>query len=365
MFCGLSFAQVNFVQRTEPPDPAIVQKLLAMPPQQIMNLSARLFPNMSPHVSVDYVKADLEGSGSFEYLVAFYSLEEYPGGVLEILKVQNGSLLPLFIDSDTTSGARIAIELIDANADGIPEVLVSTSGPSGYTTDSDLYKWTGSELASLIPENGRTTQVSFVDLDGDGRLEMIASPDYLPPDGPNEEDGRGSYEIYSLEGGLYKFVRASEFDPITSVDAEGNSTEVDAPNLQLSPSQFPISQVGANAQSTISDNTPVHLFIRKLVGKGQVEVPLDQLDPSSIWIDPGIHPIQTQIVPDAESSTAGAVMLDIFLPRTTLLKRLQWLQPTAPLAVGDSIGLSFHARVKDGRTVTGAVSATIVGDSTQ
>jgi len=356
-------AQVIFPQQSVPPDSTVVQQLLAIAPQQILNYSQEFLPEVD-EVHANYLVADLDGSGSFKFVVAFYYLDGDAEGYLAVGRMQDNKMSLLFVNNELLGGATATIELIDANGDGIPEIEVEGTGPSGHTRNTELMRWTGSELASLIPKDIDSIQVEFYDLNGDGKLEMIGSPYFMPPvDAQN--DRIGDYEIYELENDIYKLASQSSTNPILSVDSEGNINIVKTPGLQLSPSQFPISQVGVNAQSTTSDSTPVHLFIRKLVGKGQVEVPLDQLDPSSIWLDPGIHPIQTQIVPDAESSTAGAVMLDIFLPRATLLKRLQWLQPTAPLAVGDSIDLSFHARVKDGRTVTGGVSAKIVGDSTQ
>jgi hypothetical protein len=97
--------------------------------------------------------------------------------------------------------------LIDLDNDNKPEIIVSFSSARGYTADW-VFKWTGTDLnlvgPAVVDTNGDISTVLnealFIDLDGDGILEIVNSA--LDTD---------VFEIFKFDGSHYNFLRDVNF----------------------------------------------------------------------------------------------------------------------------------------------------------
>src|SRR5262249_50604891 len=143
----------------------IKQKLLEQPPQAILALAQKEGAPGSPAaIDVAFAKADLNGDGSFNYLIALYMLDR-DGGVLRVFKIKDGDL----IVAGEQAGRRYAggygtqFDLIDVNGDGIPEVMVTFHTASGRDELFNLFIWTGSSLQDML--GTRVESGSLVDID--------------------------------------------------------------------------------------------------------------------------------------------------------------------------------------------------------
>ena len=105
----------------------IRQKLLAQPPQLIVYRLQKLKPRWTPAVKVDFIRADLDGSGSSSYFIAYYTIEDDAGGFLRVFK-RDGNNLIVAGDQDTKQEIgdyMPSLVLIDVNNDGIPDFQFS------------------------------------------------------------------------------------------------------------------------------------------------------------------------------------------------------------------------------------------------
>jgi len=176
------------------------------------------------HLTV-FVRADLDGTGTADYLVAAYS-----NGVAAVVRVIKEGAVVAEPSLPSMSGAFLGITLIDLDGDGRPEVVVAAGSGTGSAWSSNwIFKWDGRNLnfigPSEIDSQGNVSTVlgnaDFVDLVGDGRLDLVNPPE---PDDPS-----GSYTVFAMVGGIYKptnltfdfydtFVRAKD-EPATTTES--------------------------------------------------------------------------------------------------------------------------------------------------
>ncbi|MBI2838489.1 MAG: VCBS repeat-containing protein, partial [Acidobacteria bacterium] len=94
------------------------------------------------------------------------------------------------------------VEPLDLDGDGAPEIVVSLSSARGREADW-LFKWSGRGLRligpSTVDDDGDVSTVlgdaDFVDINGDGFLEIINPP---------EEDPDEPFDVFDLDGNRLK-----------------------------------------------------------------------------------------------------------------------------------------------------------------
>lgn len=117
------------------------------------------------------------GEPGQSYVVATYTNGGY-GAVRVLKKVQDGWVLaaePAFVGF---FGTYPRVELRDVTGDGIPEVVASFDNTRG--DEAWIFQWRGSSLTLISPYTEindtrytKLTDVEFLDVDGDGLVELI------------------------------------------------------------------------------------------------------------------------------------------------------------------------------------------------
>jgi hypothetical protein len=213
-------------------------------PQRLIDESAQDHANggPAPFKTSAFVVGDLNKDGS-SFIVAAYS-NGFAGVVRVLQKTNNTFTLVDESNLKKMSGDFPKVELIDLDNDERPEIIASFAsarGPRGVW----IFKWTGTGLDLIGPtdsdSNGlvdtRLTDSSFIDLDGDGKLEIINVIGSAPvaPD-ETENFGRITYEVYALSGHKYvllssDFYRQDFFIRQTGAPASQSATfNVQNPN---------------------------------------------------------------------------------------------------------------------------------------
>ncbi len=183
--------------------------------------------------SFRYVRADLDGSGQTNYIIAVYC--NGMNDILRVLKVQNGvAALADEPDMPNMGGGRGSVRTVDVDGDGKPEVLLSIAGER--QSEDWILKWNGSKLSILSPvrtdsvgkPHSLLSSVQLLDIDGDGLPELLVryAPLHELP----------IMHVYKLVNGTFvaapdlylhdRFIRTKgepdEFDYTFSVSAPGN-----------------------------------------------------------------------------------------------------------------------------------------------
>jgi hypothetical protein len=159
-----------------------------------------------PFQTSNYVAADLDGTGIAQYLVAAYT--NGFSAVARVIKKQGttGSVvaeppLPLM------AGVYPFVDLVDLDGDGRPEVVITLTSAAGFDADW-IFKWDGLNLNSIGPSevgtDGNTSTIlgdaDFVDLNGNGILDIINPPEPINlSDAPNTDP----FTVFALSGGTY------------------------------------------------------------------------------------------------------------------------------------------------------------------
>jgi hypothetical protein len=365
----------------QPADDALKAQLLASPPAAVLDLAKRVSPrDHNVPIDVQFLRADLDGSGKFQYIVAFFfTAEVSQDGFLRVFK-QNGTALQVVGDEeagDSNGGAFARLELVDVNDDGIPEIKVTGTGASGAHSSFDLFLWTGSSLHCMT-KGVDTDDAYLADVDGDGQLEVISVP-YIDVNAVERAPYTG-FGIYKLQGSDYKFERDSGLDPTGDFDGTGNITVIRF-HTRTEPDHFSLEQVQrAVKRGDGDDQDVVHIVIRHLRAPGNKPVTVDQIDPSTIVLDHSIRPLRVRLVRGEVNHNEGdadegdkrgrnddgderqGTVLRAEFSRQAVLQRLPRQDLTKPLGKGDKVGIAIRAKLKDGRTARGSVNVTIAGE---
>ena len=180
--------------------------------------SAREFANggLAPFRASDFVVADLDGTGT-EFIVAAYTNDF--SAAIRVLRRQGTTTL--LVDEPALrllGGTFPFVKLIDLDNDGRPEVVTSFSSARGHLADW-VFKWNGATLdligPSTVDEHGDVStllsEAGFRDLDGDGILEIINSPQQAPLAADEPELELGPIDIFRFDGDRYIFDRSLNF----------------------------------------------------------------------------------------------------------------------------------------------------------
>jgi hypothetical protein len=349
-------------------DDVLKAQLLTSPPAAVLDLAKRVSPR-DHNVSIDvkFVHADLDGSGQFQYIVAFFfTAETSQDGFLRVFR-QTATGLQVVGDEDganASGGNSATLELIDVNGDGIPEVKVSGSGLSGAHSSFDLFFWTGSSLHCMT-NSADTDDAYLADVDGDGQLEIIGPP-YTDLSNFDPNQSFTGFGIYKAQGTDYQFERDSVLDPTGGLDAAGHIASLRF-KTRLEPDRFSLEQVQrAVKRAGGDDEDAVHLTIRQLLDAANQPVSVDQIDPSTIVLDRNTHPLRVRLSrgesDDDDHERNDGSFLHAEFSRTAFLRRLPLQDLTKPLAKGDKVALNVTAKLKDGRTARGSMNVKVGGD---
>jgi hypothetical protein len=150
-----------------------------------------------------YADADLDGSGRASYIVAAFS-NGFSGAVAVLARQGTSAFQVAAPRFPLMMGIQPHVRLLDVDRDGRPEVIVSFSSAKGLNAEWVL-RWKGGTLEPMGPgdadaDGDATTLLHdalFIDLDGDGTLEIVNTPDESPDNDAVE------YEVYALAGGRY------------------------------------------------------------------------------------------------------------------------------------------------------------------
>ncbi len=338
----------------------IKRQLLTQLPPVLADLVHR-FPDEP--ASVDFLRADLDGSGNFQYLVAFYSQESSAGVFLRVFK-QEGSQLQLVGEQDDTAphgGFATRLSLVDINADGIPEILLESTEANGRQIFDELMVWTGRSLHSAI---SYLPDASPEDIDSDGILELISH---------NEN---GTYNIYKFNGTDFKLLATVDHDPDGAFAADGKPHIVRAFLKKLRPSRFALEEI-RNANRKDNDNIPsskradsgerVRFIIGNLRDLKGNAIPVDQIDTNTLVFVRNLHPLASSIRAagnddDGDNRKPNLSVLELEFARVDFLRLLPHLKLTAPLASGDKLTLLLFGKLRNGDRISASTSVTISGD---
>jgi hypothetical protein len=197
MWHGTPFAEVALSDRQ------IVDQFF---PQLLIDDAAADFAAGGPEPSrfADYVLADLDKTGRNDFIVAAYS-NGFRGAVRVLRKQGGGAVLVAEPQMLSIAGIVPRLRLVDVNADGRPEVLVTFASAQGLAAQW-LFTWAGTALSLIGPvaldERGlsSTTMVGgdLLDLDGDGVLEIVVPGEFaeVPQD-------TGTFLVYRFDGTRY------------------------------------------------------------------------------------------------------------------------------------------------------------------
>jgi FG-GAP-like repeat len=191
-------------------DAAIVQQFC---PQSLIDEWSQQHPGSQLNRKSDYALVDLDGTGALSYIAAAYT--NGIGGWVRLLRLQgNGAVLAAEPSVPAMGGLEPFVSLVDIDGDGKYEILATFSSNGGYFS-AWLFKWTGATLQLISPVDSSgpgypytlVSNVSFADLDGDGILELIGGPGNLTPgdlERLNGADPVQKQEVYKLVAGAYQ-----------------------------------------------------------------------------------------------------------------------------------------------------------------
>ena len=162
-----------------------------------------------------FVVADLNGDGS-SFIVAVYS--NGIAGVVRVLGKNNGTFT--LVDEpnlQALGGDFPQVQLQDIDNDERPEIIVSLSSARGPTGDW-VFKWDGAKLDLISPTTvsflgvifTKLSDSSLLDIDGDGLIEII-NPTSSGPGDPDEDIGKGDFEVYRFDGKKFIFAKSLNF----------------------------------------------------------------------------------------------------------------------------------------------------------
>jgi hypothetical protein len=144
-------------------------------------------------------------------------------------------------DMPFLKGFRGELELIDLDGDGAPEIIARLTSGHGYLIpDSWVFAWRNGQLSLISPTAAARklrvsllSQVAAVDLDGSGRLALLAFPG-VHRDDSGRITPNGDILVYALTGGQLArttsaFAYAQAFYRRTSGPAKTVSSFASAP----------------------------------------------------------------------------------------------------------------------------------------
>jgi len=159
-------------------------------------------PGSIPPVMVDYKRADLDGTGATDYVVALYSNGR--AGMIRVYKPAGSTSAIAEGGMQEMGGTRPEVTLLDLDGDRKPEIVATFALMHG--TGVWIYKWSAGQLVNFGPvENDALGQphsvlgnIDYVDIDGDGVAELLRAPSRYTDD--------PTTTVFKLSGGGFTTV---------------------------------------------------------------------------------------------------------------------------------------------------------------
>lgn len=345
----------------------IRRQLLAEAPPSLAEL-AKQFP--AQPVTVDFLKADLDGSGRFRQIIAFYSQQANPGLYLRVFVEEAGALKLIGEqeDQDTHGAIGWHVGLVDINNDGIPELDLSGTDSAGQRVMHEYFRWTGRSLHELLdPTKEMAADAALEDVDGDGTLKLVVQH------GPNK------YVVYTYNGADFVASETVNHDPLGTIATDGSIHKVRAFFSDLNPSVFSINEVKSATRSqsargrnndSVEEGT-VRFLMGRLRDLNGNAIAVEEVDTGSLILSRGTRPLRFKLRPDGQGVPEGDrkrdsnELLELEFARVDILRLLPQLKLNAPLAPGDKLHLLLYGKLKDGTRVSATASALVKGRHNQ
>ena len=150
-----------------------------------------------------FAAADLNRNGQ-TLLIALYT----NGTQAAISVLDPGGRVLSHPDFRYLKGFRGELQLVDLDGDGVPEIIAQLTAGHGYgIPDSWVFAWRNGQLALISPTATASklpvsllSQIAAVDLDGSGKLSLLAFPGVQRDDNGNVV-ANGDVAVYSLSNG--------------------------------------------------------------------------------------------------------------------------------------------------------------------
>ncbi|HSY48724.1 MAG TPA: VCBS repeat-containing protein [Thermoanaerobaculia bacterium] len=135
----------------------------------------------------------------------------YTNGTRASLSVLNrGGQVLSQSDMRSLKGFKGELEIVDVDGDGVPEIVARLySGHGENIPDTWIYAWRGGQLTLISPTQRvhalditLLSQIALVDLDGTGKLAILAFPGVRRDDSGNRV-ANGDGIVYTLASGQY------------------------------------------------------------------------------------------------------------------------------------------------------------------
>jgi hypothetical protein len=192
-------------------------------PQRLVDESNEIFNQGGPRPSrnMDFVVADLNGVGASDFIIVAYT-NGFSGAIRVLRKQSSTAFLVAEPDLPTLGGIIPKVELVDIDNNRRPEVIVSFSSARGSAADW-VFKWNGTALVLIGPTSGENenrhvstllSEAAFIDLDGDGILEIVNSPQLGPVANDETElnpDQINKFEVFKFDGNIYGIWKSLNF----------------------------------------------------------------------------------------------------------------------------------------------------------
>ncbi len=337
----------------------LTAQLLAQPPDAVVQMDAL----HNDTLKVAFVRADLDGSGKFQFIIAFYSFAHDKQGVFfRVFRQQPTGLQAVGDQEDDFAhgGFGISVHLVDIQGNGIPAIEVEGHESDGAQVFHEYFSWTGHSLHSSLEP---TADSMLEDIDGDGILELVAS------------NGDGSFNIYKYNGADFTLWQTLKQDPDGVIGADGKVNIVRARLSALEPTDFSIDEIMAaikndndhSSRDSDKDDSDgrVHIVMGKLSDLKEKKIPVEEIDPATLVLVRNLHPIRFKIRPaqneedgDAQKEKGHSV-LQLEFARRDFLRMLPRLKLTAPLVSDDQLELVVFGKLRNGTRVSATVKAIV------
>jgi hypothetical protein len=160
----------------------------------------------SPYLADDRersgLRVDLDKSGNADYLAIAYTSVKI--GYLRVVKLTPQPTLVGESGSTTYCDSPASVAVVDLDGDGRPELVMSCAVGNRSIQHASFFKWSGTGLVVLNPPHDTRknawapiTDPNFVDLYGDGKLEVL-SPTGAWSGG--EDSDEHPYDVFRLNG---------------------------------------------------------------------------------------------------------------------------------------------------------------------
>jgi hypothetical protein len=347
-------------------------RLLQLVPLQIDAL-ARAAPECSTP-GVHFSRADFDGDRSFRYVVASYfaACGSHITSAVRVLKESAGKLLLYQIPEGLSlcPGVNVTPEVVDLENDGQPELAFRVSRGTNSRGEYSLlvFRWKEDKLQRVPGRGIDTRKAIFLDLNADGRLELVGFPrclasksaqdntSYLHTGSGHRKSSRVCTDrrTYFYRDGEFKEieVRRSEakLSLLAASDKEFSLAESDPPqNLPTDRKEFVVRlgwSYNPSGSNSSKDIRPETLLLGRSLRPLAVITKLQKDDQDCKERAPSVRCFEGELV-EARfdwKSVAGV------LPKLQLQKKLE---------PGDTVALPFAALMANGDYVSTDITLTI------